>query len=314
VTVIIFEPLLSKLVIVMGIQANCLYFSIKPPILLHFLYNDQECDILIYNFDNDEANWLQSCVNIPLPTSAKRLSPLVRQLTNIDIQRKHVVMSRRDSQSSTKCVTSSAGLQKAVQSAGSKSSSTPTRIKICTKKINLGKYSRLLQYSNTSDRILYNNVTDGIDLTNKNIILYCRWKRRRCTLDGRGLTRHFYGSNTAVTFGNIKFVNGYHANAGGALLIQDQSILKFTNCSFSNNTASSGGAFSINETDLTAERTYIANNKGNGNPIEIYTSTANFTDVKFQMNDVNQFVSTITVFSLWWRLDVCLVLSAFPFH
>jgi hypothetical protein len=233
-------------------------------------------------------------LNVPSRTSSRRLSPTVghghRDLINRNLQRMTV---KSKAQSSKKCVTTKTGIQQAVRGAASISSSTPTRITICTKKIDLGKYSRMLQFDNTSNQILFNNITDGIDVTDKRIIFDCYRRNGRCTLDGVGITRHFYGSNASVTFRNIQFVNGFHTNSGGALLIQDSSFLRLTNCLFANNSASLGGALSINRTNLVVDgkRTLVRDSRGGGTPIEMYTSTANLNNVLFQRNNISQFVS-----------------------
>jgi hypothetical protein len=160
--------------------------------------------------------------------------------------------------SSTKCVTSSAALTKAVQSA--KPGSTPTRITICTKKIPLGKYSRRL--TNTGSRFLQSNQT-GIDISNKNILFNCKLRtpNTRCILDGLGESRIFYGFNANVTFDKIMFHNGSATEydfdgSGGALLLRDSSV-RIKRCGFFHNKATFGGAVSISNSEVIVDNNIV---------------------------------------------------------
>lgn len=192
-------------------------------------------------------------------------------------------------QASGKCVRTATELKTAV-SKGS------TKINVCTSRIKLGSAVRRLDHSVPS-LLLQKRRTRGIDLSNKNIVFVCRNPMgRRCQLDGEGQTRIFYGNNATVTFLNIEFNNGYNTQAGGALNMNKGSMVRLTNCSFSNNTATTGSAISVNNSNLVIDgiRSAIIDNKGNGAPISIHSSKANLENVLFRRNDRSKFVSIAT--------------------
>jgi hypothetical protein len=202
-----------------------------------------------------------------------------------------------------KCVTTASGLKLAVRDAKPRGSSSPTRIRICTRKISLGKHSRrqLVDDHSHSYRALQNNIMKGIDLSNKNIIFSCRGTDQGlCTLDAIGQMRHFYGSNTTVSFHNIRFLNGYHRRKGGALMIQDDSIVRMTNCSFWRNRASSGSAMFMNRTNLLVigEQTNLIENQGTGAPVEMYESRGELRNMILTNNSAKLYVSIYKYLSI----------------
>jgi hypothetical protein len=228
-----------------------------------------------------------SYANITNNLSKVKASVLMYNSQNLIGHVKTIHQSRKI-QTTTKCVKTQAELKAAVAKAGSLSR---TKIKLCASRIRLGTTARRLD-DGVQDR------TRGIDLSNKNIIFICRNRNHRCKLDGVGRTRIFYGTNATVAFHNIKFNNGYNDGAGGALKMMNGSVVELTNCSFFNNTATSRSAISVNNSDLVINgvRSSVSQNKGNGAPVEVLSSTAALNDVVFRGNDVSQFVSRFTCF------------------
>jgi hypothetical protein len=212
---------------------------------------------------------------------------------------KNEMKRNRSLQSSAKCVNSKVQLKTAV----SKSKGSAT-IRVCSDRIRMGAAVRRMLEQGHPRRLLDKSLTDGIDLTNKTILFACRTKnnrpprRRRCTLDGEGLTRIFYGSNATIEFKNIRFANGYHDETGGAILLENDSKLKMTNCSLWNNSAPQGAAILVKKTDVVMnggggkkDRSTLIKSTGNSAPFDLFNSTAKLNNVYFADNDVSALVS-----------------------
>jgi hypothetical protein len=196
-------------------------------------------------------------------------------------------------------VTTASGLQIAVRYANPRGSSSPTGIHICTQKITGGKYWRRHLENGTIhfDSVLQGIMMNSINLSNTNNLFTCGGKGL-CTLDVIGKMIYFYGSNTTVTFQNIQFLNGYHRNKGGSLMIQDDSVVQMTNCSFLRNWASSGSAIFMNcmEVIVNGKQTSIVQNVGSGAPMEIYESHGELGQLTLTNNNAKQYVSIVVLF------------------
>jgi predicted outer membrane repeat protein len=214
---------------------------------------------------------------------------------------------------STKCVTTSSALQQAVKNAKRASSVSPTRITICTRKIKVSKYSRRL--TENPDRRLAANAS-GIDISDKNIIFDCILPSptARCTLDGGGVTRIFYGTSSKVTFDKIGFVNGNvtrddYNGSGGAVMLMNSTV-RIQQCRFARNYAKNGGALAIQSSELFMDnsevvvglqsnysilRTVFTSNAAStsGGAIDMREVTkSNIKDVLFRQNKARRLVRT----------------------
>jgi Hint module len=155
-----------------------------------------------------------------------------------------------------------------------------------------------------SNRILIaaptNSSYKGIDLSNKNIYLRCDQEcaPKRCILDGSGITRHFYGSNTNITFVNFIFANGFHPTDGGAIKLENNSIATMINCSFVNNSAPSSSAVQLNNSQLIMSgiETSLINNTGISPPLEVLSSQMNISHAIFSGNQVSEYLADILLF------------------
>ena len=82
------------------------------------------------------------------------------------------------------------------------------------------------------------------------------------TIDGKGQARVFNVTGTNVIFKNIKFINGFTDNEGGALYISGDAS-SIINCTFTNNKAQvEAGAAFIKSTDATIRDSKFINNTG----------------------------------------------------
>jgi predicted outer membrane repeat protein len=120
----------------------------------------------------------------------------------------------------------------------------PTRIDICTP-------TMLIDASGN------NPIYQGINIQNTNLDIRCNTTTPRCILDAQGRSRHFYASQTTVTFRDIVFLNGNsNSNSstkqGGSIWAVQQSNLIFERCQFRNNIAGTrGGAIYSDSSNLT---------------------------------------------------------------
>jgi Hint module len=153
------------------------------------------------------------------------------------------------------------------------------------------------------------SIQHGIDVSNKTILFECLLASAadRCILDGSSSTRLFYGSNTNVTFNNFIFRNGFDAESGGAIKMQNNSIVTLLNCDFVNCSAPSGAAVSLNNTKFVMEgpTSSIVGNTGNGASAEFFSSSVSLYDVyigsnnaRFNGSEILMFNSSINVFNL----------------
>jgi hypothetical protein len=172
------------------------------------------------------------------------------------------------------CVTTYTALRKRVVSCNNAWNSFPCVITICKNRIHVKRRR-----------------ARAIDISNKNILMNCQLQNsKRCKIDGRGISRIFYGSNTNVTFRNIIFMNGYSANGGGALLAKNGSTINLVNCSIVRSSALNGGAMKIQNSTLTVTHSSFNNNDGSGPPLESYTSDLYLMHTLFVGNKRTQLV------------------------
>jgi hypothetical protein len=142
---------------------------------------------------------------------------------------------------------------------------------------------------------------NGTDISNKNIYLQCDQVcvPKRCIVDGSGITRLFYGSNTNIAFVNFIFANGFHPIEGGAIKLENNSIASMINCSFVNNSAPSGSAVQVNYSQLIVhgiEASFV-NNTGIGPPLEVLSSRLNISHTIFAGNQISEYLADILLFS-----------------
>jgi hypothetical protein len=255
-------------------------------------------------FTNSLASAPFSCLNLPSispPTRRQLFSHEPFQVIEREYRQQQqpqnddTTVYRNETKKRRKLATS-----KCVKTASQLKSQTQksSKVTVCTERVRLGSTARRLQQQG---RLLQSNISNGIDISNKNLIVTCRLRRQRqCILDAEGLTRIFHGSNTTVEFRNLKFANGYHPNSGGALQLEGGSKATMTNCTFVNNTAPAGSTLSVHDTELILNggggknnRTALITSKGNGAPIEMFSSKASLKNVYFAANKLSQYVSYI---------------------
>jgi hypothetical protein len=222
-----------------------------------------------------------SYVNLPLSPPPRKKRQRQRQRL-LSLNEQHGLSRKLRSS----CVRSARALKKQVKNCRGNinDKENPCIINICSKVIKIANQLSI----NSSDNM-------GIDLTNKSILMSCRLRQpHRCKLDGQGLSRIFYGTNTTVTFRNIVFVNGYSSTSGGAFMITNGSTVNAWNCSFVNNSASHGSAISVDKTELIIDgtKTSFINNTGDTPPLFLNASYLELTDALFKWNNATQYVST----------------------
>jgi Hint module len=187
------------------------------------------------------------------------------------------------------CVKTCADIRNRVKDCGRLASQwPPCSVKVCkNKKIKCPRRKRAIGY-------------DPIDLTNKSIEFECEGDcpTDTCVIDGDGDNQLFNGTYVSVRFTRINFIN----SVGGAIRItrdKRQSQLNFSDCSFINNSASSGSALAVQRTELRIDgsSTGFINNRGNGPPLEIFSSTANIWSAKFMGNNVTDYGSAVLAFN-----------------
>jgi Hint module len=186
-----------------------------------------------------------------------------------------------------KCVFMTKELTKAVNGCDKSMNETSCLIDICSNRLSLSA-------SNLSSS------NKGIDISNKNIYLRCDQEcaPKRCILDGSGITRLFYGSNTNITFLNFIFANGFHPDNGGAIKVENNSIVTMINCSFVNNSASSGSAVQVNNSQLIVRgiETSVINNTGISPPLVVLSSQMFISHAIFTGNQVSKYLADVLLF------------------
>jgi predicted outer membrane repeat protein len=135
-----------------------------------------------------------------------------------------------------------------------------------------------------------------INLSKKNIVFNClQTSSKRCMIDGQGLSRMFYGLNVNVTFYKIIFANGYSSVSGGVIDIRRGSTVNLFNCTFVNNSATTGGAIMIKDTSfyMSGTQSSFINNTGYIPPLVGYSSNLTLYDTLFEGNSVTEYVSFV---------------------
>jgi Hint module len=187
--------------------------------------------------------------------------------------------------SQARCVLTTKDLIMAVKDCDKRMNETSCLIDICSNRLRMSESS---------------SSYEGIDVSNKNIYLSCEQEcaPKRCIVDGLGITRLFYGSNTNVTFLNFIFANGFHPHNGGGIKLENNSIATIINCSFVNNSAPSGSAVQVNNSQLIVSgiKTSVVNNNGIGPPLELVSSHMNITQAIFAGNQVSEYLADILLF------------------
>jgi hypothetical protein len=221
-----------------------------------FLDSKLRLPIAIYN----EHKW-----KIPDDLSELELEQLygtvdLKRVADQTHQRQHV-QSRYLQGSNSSCATTDRDLRFAVRNSNARNSTQPTLITICTEIIII--------------------LWLGINISNRHLIIECSVvdPKSSCTLDAKGVSRIFRGSNTTITFRNIYFTNGFHKYSGGAVELVD-SIAVFVNCTFENNRID--GNFS---SDYTTPQKYT------GGAVMINNSNASFINCQFANNYIVGFQS-----------------------
>lgn len=147
------------------------------------------------------------------------------------------------------CVSSTSQLAKAVKS--SKSST----IIICSSRLTLGSNRRRILIDG---KYIPRRNRGGINMSHRNIKLRCRLPNRtqRCILDGEGITRIFYGTNTTLSIRGFNFTNALAWNSYGASLsFHDNSVITISDSSFIDNEARYGGAITVTNSTLILDAT-----------------------------------------------------------
>jgi Hint module len=140
---------------------------------------------------------------------------------------------------------------------------------------------------------------NGIDITNMNIIFSCEEScLSKCVFDGWGRYRLFYGSSANVTFYNFIFSNGLHPTNGGAIKVENNSILNLINCSFVNNSAPFGSAVYVSNSKLYVNgiESNIVNNTGISPPFEVVSSQMNMSHAVFAGNTASEYQAAILLY------------------
>jgi hypothetical protein len=184
-------------------------------------------------------------------------------------------------QSSQRCVRSYVALKKMVRMCDKTDGVIPCVISVCSPSLNYPKVK---------------NPSIVIDLSNKNIVIKCNKGPKRCLIDGQGMSRLFYGTNTTVTFRNIIFANGNAASrSGGALSIEGNSVVNIVNCALINNSAISAGAVSFNRSIVTisGQHASFIKNSGSRPPFEAFESRLILRDILFLDNAMTLYVSSV---------------------
>jgi hypothetical protein len=108
------------------------------------------------------------------------------------------------------CVETERGFRRAITNCDQRMNESSCVVDICSTRLSI---------PGIIDPILNTTIVQGIDTSNKNIIVSCEesCKSKRCIFDGLQTSRLFYGSYTNITFLNFIFTNGFHPNEGGAI-------------------------------------------------------------------------------------------------
>jgi Hint module len=187
------------------------------------------------------------------------------------------------------CIETEQELKRAVKSCNQRVNESSCLIDICSIHLSIHGASTSSGMNETKYQ--------GIDTSNKNIMLRCEAScpGKRCILDGLSTTRLFYGSFTNITFLNFIFTNGYHPTDGGAMKFDNNSMVTMINCSFANNTAPSGSAVYINNSNIfvLGKETSIVNNTGMIPPFAIFSSQMNISQASFAGNKVSEYRAAI---------------------
>lgn len=239
---------------------------------------------MAFNFNEDDGEYRESCTNFP---------------TNVPFRRRLIipndVLYSPQRSLASPCVTDCIELRSRSRAGECTrtSSKKPCRIDVCKKSI---KCSRKTARA----------IDDGpIDLSNKDIIFNCilDCPSDRCELDGGGDTQLFSGSNLSVAFTKFNFTNSFGSaiqifGGGGFGRTVENSILSLSECSFVNNSATSGSAISVNYTDVFMEgsTTSFINNMGNGVPIDIFSSDVTLSEAYFEGNSISKFGRGVLVY------------------
>lgn len=125
----------------------------------------------------------------------------------------------------------------------------------------------------------YNKTNQDTNITiNKNITIQGNGSKNTVIIDARGLSRIFTIDKLNVTLINITFLNGA-SQTGGAILASDYCNLKFINCYFNNNSATTsiGGSLRAEDSNVTIDRCIFENSYAgnNGGAISIGGSGTN---------------------------------------
>jgi hypothetical protein len=199
--------------------------------------------LLVGNFDDDNYGW---------------------KISNVNLQSSPPPQTKKPKKQPS-CVATSNELQEAVNNCVMTTVGKSCNIDACEGRLQI----------NTSSR-------EGINISNKNIILNCQilCPTKRCVIDGLGKYRMFYGSGYNLTVQNFIFINGFHRSTGGSIWAIQNSFITVVNCSFVNNTAIHGSAVVVKNSSLTIEglETSIVNNTGIGPPIQVLSSQLNMSE------------------------------------
>lgn len=224
----------------------------------------------VSSFDEDDDAYRYSQINFPNSPPPQKEKPTKQQ-------KEYQVWQQP-------CVTSGYELINAVDNCNLKENGPSCSIGICGSRLQIDCSSN-----------------NGINISNMNIKLRCQkvCPTQQCILDGMGVSRIFYGSNSGLTVtDDIIFANGFHPENGGAIKF-DRSVVNVVICSFVNNTAPFGSAVIVNNSMLTVDglETTIVNNTGTGPPIEILSSQFNISTAIFAGNNISEYDATILVFN-----------------
>jgi hypothetical protein len=195
---------------------------------------------------------------------------------------------KKKQRSESICASSEEELQEAVDKCDKGTHETSCQIDVCQTRIEIAQ---------RPDPLFRRLATNGIDVTNKNILFSCQNQcpTQRCILDGLGTSRILYGENSNITFQNFILANGYDADEGGAIKLVNNSIVTLSNCSFWNNNAPFGSAISVENANLIIDgvETSIVNNSGIGLPIKVVRSIFNLSHTVFGVTEVSLYGNAI---------------------
>ena len=98
----------------------------------------------------------------------------------------------------------------------------------------------------------------------------------KVTLDGQSKIKQMYvGKNVNVEIENIEFSNGKNSGFGGAICVDYDGSLKLTNCNFTNNKGSLGGAIYARGSTFEVTKSNFINNTASKSGGAIYSKVNN---------------------------------------